>query len=183
MQKLRLIVLSLLITVGGTVGLGMLASLGQKQQEVRNDVAVFTPSQSTITLDSDHIVDQLISSGYSLPIRRVQLSPDGRLSMDIKVSSSVQNANILYEELHHWMYFCFNETSNVNRLQLRIVLEDERLRKKHVLLAVDTLREEVTSERLQEIKHANGGISAETVRALRLTYTPLWLQKFSTPRR
>ncbi|NMM54129.1 hypothetical protein [Paenibacillus aquistagni] len=178
MKKLRLFLLSILMTLTLTAGLGALASLDGRERDKGGDLPVFTPDRSVKQLQEELLVDQLQSANHSLPISRVHFTQEGSLILDVKVAASIMNPALLYEEMAHWLNFSFHEMNNVNRLELRMVIDDRKAHKKQILLGLDALKEQATMERILEMKQADARLSEATEQALRMTYTSIWHKIF-----
>lgn len=181
MLRIRFTLIAMTTVLILTIGLGALAGLTEKQREGNEELAVFTPSSKGVHLEQTRIVDQLQHVPSTLPIRRVIWQDSGRLSVDIRVASTIRSKTILYEELYRWLQFAFRETDNIQRLQLRITMEEKRMKKKYVLAAIDVSRGAVEESVWRELKDSSSGLSKQTEDALRLTYTPLWKQIFAVP--
>ncbi|MGZ9586903.1 hypothetical protein [Paenibacillus marinisediminis] len=179
MQKLSFTLGSIVITVVMLSVLAALAGYVERSRSEQSDVSVFKGDQQLIHLSQSELVDQLASVPRDLGLSRVIWSDNGKLSIDIKVASSVHNQSLLYQEVFRWLQFCFRETDNTERLQLRIVIEDQMVKKKYVLLALDANRAVVSQEVLHELKGGTEALSKSTEAALRITYTPLWHQIFA----
>lgn len=179
MKKLQLFIGSILATFAIMAGLGMLASLKELEQDKGYDLPVFTSQQTVKGLSEELLVDQLEAAKHSFPLSRAHYSSNGSLSLDIKVAASIMTPSLLYEELYHWLNFSFVEMNNVDRLQLRIVVDDRKAHKKQILLGLDARKDQVAEAHLQELKAASSELSKTTEQALRLTYTSMWHKKFA----
>lgn len=180
MQRLRVTLGSIAVTIVMLVLLSTIVLWNEETRLEQSEIAVFTPKEKRVHLDNEHLVDQLASISQQLSLNRVTWDEQGKLSLDIRVAASVHNQLILYEELYRWIKFSFQETDNVSRLQLRIVIEDKRMSKKYVLLAVDAKRDTIQEDALDELIAGKPVLSPQTVALLRMTYTPLWQQIFSS---
>lgn len=178
MHKLRMTFGSIAITAVMLLGLSTIVLWNEQAIRDQSEVAVFTSKDKRVHLENEHLVDQLATISHELPLHRVVWDDQGRLVLDLRVAASVHNQTILYEELYRWLTFSFQETDNVERLQLRIVIADKMLDKKYVLLAIDARRGTIPEESLEELIDGNAALSAQTVSLLRMTYTPLWQQLF-----
>ena len=180
MSRLRFTILLLLAIVLSVTSLGLLAEQTYPvfNSQSESNIAVITAASKHVHLTQEQLVDQLESVSHDLTLRRAKWSDDERLVIDLKVASSAQSTSPIYQEIYRWLQFCFNETDNVARLQLRIIVEDVWMKKKYVLLAMDANRDVVDAEVLSELKMGIDDLSKRTETLLRMTYTPLWVQIF-----
>ena len=176
--RLRSVALALTATIVVTLGLGFISSMNEKKPAVNSDVAAFTPVPRLISMNDRQLVDHLSDVPLQLRLSRAAWH-EGKLTVDIKVAASIVHPEIIYQDMYELLRYSFTQTNNVNRLLLRFVILDERLKKKYVLLALDALKSETTPERLEQIKKSNPDIPTEVSEALRIIYTPLWEKKFS----
>lgn len=178
MHKLRVTCGFIAITAFLLLSISTLVAWDEHADDERSEIAVFTSKNDPVHLDPEHLVEQLVPVSEQLAPHHVVWDNRGKLSVDLRVAASVHNPSILYEELYRWITFSFKETDNVERLQLRIVIADKMLDKKYVLLSVDARRGTIPDEALEELVGGEVSLSAQTIRLLRMTYTPLWLQLF-----
>ncbi|WP_192024035.1 hypothetical protein [Paenibacillus arenosi] len=175
LRNTTLYILSVTIVV---FALGMLSS----GRSLHGNELKAMPMMSTINqamhIENDKLVDALLSLPTQLPISRVKWSDSGLLSLDIRVAASIHHPRIIYEELYRWLHFSFYETDNINRLELRVIIENKERRQKHVLLALDSLRDQVTASVLNELVQNGHPLSVQAIRAMRLSYTTLWTEQF-----
>ena len=181
MSRLQFSMLLLAVVLCIT-GLGLLAeqvnSVYSSQSQRQSDTAVITAASKLVHLNQEQLVDQLESVSQDLALRRATWLDDERLIIDLKIPASAQSTSLIYQEIFRWLQFCFNETDNVARLQLRIIVEDVWMKKKYVLLAMDANRDVVDTDVLTELKTGLDDLSQRTETLLRMTYTPLWVQIF-----
>lgn len=179
--RLRSVALALTATIMVTLGLGFISEMNEKKPALNSDVAAFTPVPRLISMNDRQLVDLLSDIPLQLRLSRAAWQ-DGKLTLDIKVAASIVHPEIIYQDMYELLRYSFTQTNNVNRLLLRFVILDERLKKKHVLLALDALKSETPPERLEQIKKSNPDIPQEVSEALRIIYTPLWERQFSASR-
>ncbi|WP_258276818.1 hypothetical protein [Paenibacillus sp. SC116] len=177
-KALRITMLHVLCVITVVYVLGILSS----ERSLHGDELRVTPVMSAVSpithIKDDRLVDTLLTLPTQLPISRVQWNKSGVLSLDIRVASSIHHPRIIYEELYRWLHFSFYETDNVNRLELRVVIENKERGQKQILLALDTLRNQVTESILNEFVRNGHPPSVQAIRAMRLSYTTLWTEQF-----
>ncbi|TVX92884.1 hypothetical protein [Paenibacillus agilis] len=177
-KALRITTMYVLCVTSVVYVLGILSSERSLHGNERRTIPVMSTVSPIKHVTDDGLVDTLLALPTQLPISRVQWSEPGVLSLDIRVASSIHHPRIIYEELYRWLHFSFYETDNVNRLELRVVIENKERRQKQILLALDTLRNQVTESDLNELVRNGHPPSIQAIRAMRLSYTTLWTEQF-----
>ncbi|MHA0855462.1 hypothetical protein [Paenibacillus sp. CMAA1364] len=144
------------------------------------NVSVFN-SQHTDRLSDDNLVDRLSVVAFTLPIRTVEWSKS-ILTMDLKVVQSDTNATEIYQNMAEAISFCFQDTSNVDRLMIRIVAENKWVNKDYLLLAADITRENWNDELTNELKGNGEKLLREQLKLnFHITETKLWQNQFQQP--
>lgn len=181
MHRYRTLVIVLCVTIMLPLGLGLLYSLGEQKPDTNKDVAVFTPSPRMVKLSSEEIVDYLSELPLQLKFSRVTWESD-KLVIDVKVAATIVHPEIIYHDIHELLRFAFIQTSNVERLQLRVVIQDDMAKKRYVLLGMDAQRSQVDVESLKLLQKSKGTMPKELEEAWRIIYTPHWERQFPAVR-
>ncbi|MNJ58442.1 hypothetical protein D3C77_540750 [compost metagenome] len=165
----------ILVAFGCAVLLSRLSWFTGKMEESSAAAAALTenhPQQAE--LRSDNLVDELISWELLVPIDRVELSQH-ILAIDFKITAEAGQSLLLYQGLSHAIACSFEKTSNINRLLVRFVAEDQWLGNKYLLLAADVRRGEWPNYALEELRAwGNRELSHELKSWFRVTETNLW---------
>ncbi|MDU5140566.1 MAG: ATPase [Paenibacillus dendritiformis] len=167
--------LTAMATILLTAGLGWLSAAHRADGNAPREAAAVTASPQTISVTDARLVDYLSDIPLQLRLSRAAWNGDG-LTIDMKVASTIARPDAIYHDIYEMLQYSFTRTDNVNRLLLRIVIQDERLKKNYVLLSLDARKQEAAPERLKAIRE--GIVTPDTEQALRFIYTPLWERTF-----
>ncbi|MDO7905081.1 hypothetical protein Q5741_01475 [Paenibacillus sp. JX-17] len=133
--------------------------------------------QNTITLSNANLVDVLAGSG--LPVAAVEWEKDV-LTLDLKISSASASPAEAYGLICKAIELTLDRTNNVNRLMLRIDGVDEWTGTRHLLIASDVRRGEVSPSTLQKLAAwKDPELPQELQSTLRAAVTPLWHYRFA----
>ncbi|WP_430109002.1 hypothetical protein [Paenibacillus sp. B1-33] len=177
LHRYRTMVSVLFATIMLPLGLGLLYSMGAQKPDPHKDVAVFTPSPGIIKLSSEQVVDYLSELPLQLKFSRVSWH-SGKLAVDVKVAATIVHPEIIYNDMYELLRFAFMQTSNVDRLQLRVVIQDDMAKKKYVLLGMDALRAQVDAESLKLLQKSKEIMPKQLKDAWRVIHTPHWERQF-----
>lgn len=177
LHRYRTLVAVLFTTIMLPLGLGLLYSMGEQKPNPHKDVAVFTPSPGMIKLSSEQVVDYLSELPLQLKFSRASWQ-SGKLAVDIKVAATIMRPEIIYNDMYELLRFAFLQTSNVERLQLRVVIQDDMAKKKYVLLGMDALRAQVNADSLKLLQKSKGIMPKQLEDAWRVMHTPHWERQF-----
>ncbi|WP_410514801.1 hypothetical protein PaeBR_10695 [Paenibacillus sp. BR2-3] len=170
----------LLLSAASAVVLPKLADLNSVLHKEQGVVETFIGGGHT-TLNEDNLVDTLGALPLLLPIDSVGWKNEV-LSLDLKVTSSDHEPDEIYKDMAQVISFAFQDTSNVNQLLLRIIVEDKWLGSRRLLLAGDIRREEWSRELQRELESAgNNLLSARVQTGFRISESDLWKKQFITP--
>ena len=162
--------LTLMVSLGGQLDA---ASYSQKAR------AAFT-SHAPYELTDDNLVDTLSQASFNLPLSRAEWK-NGTLSLDFKVLTASTSANEIYGCIADAASLSFGDTSNVERLLLRLVAEDQWMGSRHLLLASDLHREDYTAALAAELGDWKDAVLSEMLQQqFNITYTRLWRNHFET---
>lgn len=171
------LIMVLLVTIMLPIGLGFIYSMGEKKHVTHSDITVFTLSPRLVTLNDQQLVDYLSKLPLQLKFSRVYWQ-DGKLMLDLKGDTTITHPAIIYADMYKLLYFAFMQTINVNRVQLRIVTQDEISKEKYILLAMDVLQAEADPDRMKELQKVKQSLPKELENAWRIIYTPHWMRQF-----
>lgn len=175
-HRFQTLAMVLLATGMLPLGLGLLYSLNEQKPASDTDVAAFTPALRSINMN-ERIVDYLSELPLQLKFSRVSWY-DGRLAIDMKVAATIVRPEMIYNDMYELLHFAFMQTSNVDRLQLRAVIQDDMVKKKYVLLGMDALRTQVDAERLKLMQKSKEMMPKQLKEAWRVIHTPNWERQF-----
>lgn len=180
MNKAWWIGAAFLLTATSVIILPKLADLDSALQQRNGSVETFNGNPSTV-LSNDNLVDVLGSLPLTLSIDSVGWE-DHVLSLDLKVTGNDHEPEELYQNMAEAISYAFQETSNVDQLLLRIVVEDKWLGSRRLLLAGDIRRSEWTPELQNELMSAgNYPITDHLKIGFRISETELWKKQFLYP--
>lgn len=174
-QRWQPAMLTAMATVLLTAGLGWLSAVHRTDGNKPQEAAAVTASPQTVSVTEARLVDYLSHIPLQLRLSRAAWNGDG-LTIDMKVASTITRPDAIYHDIYELLQHSFTRTGNVNRMLLRIVIQDERLKKNYVLLSLDAHKQEATPERLKAIRERI--VTPDTEQALRFIYTPLWDRTF-----
>jgi len=176
--RYRLPMIVLLITIILPLNLAWLYEIAIQNSNLNTNVAVFTTSPQPITINEQQLVHYLSTLPLQLRLNTVSWQA-GKLELDLKVVTPPINPQIIYADINDLLCFVFIQTSNINRLQLRIVMYANIENKKHVLLAMDILRSSFGVQQLKQLQNTTDMIPTSLQHSWRIIYTPLWKKFFS----
>ncbi|NGP56937.1 ATPase [Paenibacillus thiaminolyticus] len=174
-QRWRPAMLTAMATILLMAGLGWLTAAQRADGNKPQEAAAVTASPQIVSVTEARLVDYLSDIPLQLRLSRAAWNGDG-LTIDMKVASTIARPDAIYHDIYELLQHSFTRTDNVNRLLLRIVIQDERLKKNYVLLSLDARKPEATPERLKAVRA--GVVSPDTEQALRFIYTLLWDRTF-----
>lgn len=174
-MKRTIFVQTLFILFGCIALLTALSWLLGKAGEFRPVNAALLEEHTPPTeLKNDNLVDELISWKLVVPVDRVELS-GSILAIDFKVTEGAHSTERLYQGLAQSVDRSFHSTSNIQRLLVRFIAEDQWLGNKYLLLAADIRRGEWPAGALEELRTwGDRELSSELKNWFRVTETNLW---------
>ncbi|WP_223066623.1 hypothetical protein [Paenibacillus caui] len=136
---------------------------------------------SRFTLTESNLVDILSSLPLNLKIARAELR-GGTLAVDLKLKNNNAGSAPIYEDMAELAALAIERTRNIHQLRLRLVAEDSWTQAKHLLMAADIRREEL-SPRAHEVlsllrKAGNGPLDEGLKDALGIIETGLWRKSY-----
>ena len=168
------------LSAASAVLLPKLADVDLALQQRKGAVETLKGGYST-ALNNDNLVDVLGTLPFTLPIDSVDLE-DHVLSLDLKVSGNDHEPNEFYQNMAQAISFAVQETSNVNQLLLRIVVEDKWLGTRRLLLAGDIRRQEWTQALQNELESVGDSpVSERLKRGFRISESEIWKKQFIYP--
>ncbi|AOZ91375.1 hypothetical protein [Paenibacillus crassostreae] len=168
---------SLFLCIGVLIVLPKLFTFQPSLAQLKGNIMVFNP-HSSMVLTNDNLVDTLSSLPLTVLISRVEWSKS-ILSLDLKVVSSDDTVEDIYENLAEVISFSFENTTNVDRLMLRLVVENKWLNTRHLLLAADVSRPQWSTEMTQALKgNGENPLPEHLLHTFHMTETKLWRNQF-----
>lgn len=168
--------------LAGVIALTLLVGQTDKMaaaQHPQKARAVFT-AQVPYELTEANLVDTLSQAPFNLPLSRAEWK-NGTLSLDFKVLTASTSANDIYRCIADAAELSFEGSTNVNRLMLRLVAEDQWMGRRHLLLAADLQREDYAASSAAALGEWQEAILPEMLQQqFNITYTKLWRIHFET---
>ncbi|MFD3258846.1 hypothetical protein ACE3MQ_09575 [Paenibacillus lentus] len=174
-MKRTIIVQAVFISMGCVLLLAALSWLAGRAGEIRPvHGAVSEKRDQPAELKNDNLVDELIAWELLVPVDKVELS-GSILAIDFKVTEGAGDPDRLYQGLAQAIDRSFQSTTNVHRLLVRFIAEDQWLGNKYLLLAADVRRGEWPNDALKELQTwGNRELNHELKSWFRVTETNLW---------
>lgn len=127
-QRWRPAILTAMATILLMAGLGWLTAAQRADGNKPQEAAAVTASPQIVSVTEARLVDYLSDIPLQLRLSRAAWNGDG-LTIDMKVASTIARPDAIYHDIYELLQHSFTRTDNVNRLLLRIVIQDERLKK------------------------------------------------------
>lgn len=180
MNRMMIPGLMLLLTLGTVILLPQLYSVHASAAQQKYALTAFS-SHSKWKLESDNIVDALDRLPLTLTIRKVEWE-SRMLTIDLKVTAPETSASEIYTNIAEVLSFCFDVTSNVDQVYLRMVAEDKWLGTRHLLLAADVIRADWSPELNRTLAATGDEPLPDSLRQrFHVTETKLWNNQFDKP--
>ncbi|GAB6990310.1 hypothetical protein [Paenibacillus pini] len=171
---------TMLVTLGAAMLLPQFYVVHTSAAQQQSVVSTFNP-YSQLMLSNDNIVDSLANLPLTLQIGSVEWE-NSILTIDLKVITPETTIPEIYNNLAEFVNFCFQRTSNVDQLMLRLVAEDKWLGTKHLLLAANIHREDWSADLNQQLDNTGEESLSEIVKQrFHVTETKLWRNQFTQP--
>lgn len=128
--------------IAGVIGLSVAIALGLSWTagSKRNDTSPVFQQGKTGRLTEVNMVDALIALPLDLGIAKADFR-QSVMSVDLYLPKGVSGERFVYHDLYELSRFAWNATTNVDRLLIRVILQDgEKRQNKELLLAMEAKR-------------------------------------------
>ena len=137
--------------------------------------------ETGLSLTEGNLVDVLTALPLHLKLARAELK-GSRLAVDLKVQDNTQGTTSIYADMSELAGLALVRSDNISQLRLRLIAEDAWTNSRHLLLAAEMDRTELTGEAEQAIEQlkntGDNPLDQVLKEKLHIVETPLWKRSF-----